>query len=99
VPINPLTGAATCSTTYAAAGTHVIGAAFSGDADYAASSAATSGVLAFTETVEAAVTVPSTGSAIRANPEQPVAGVVLALVGFLTVWGARRRRAGRGWSH
>jgi hypothetical protein len=92
VPINPLTGAATCSTTYAAAGTLVIGAAFSGNANYAASSAATSGALALTETVDAAVTVPSTGSGIEANPGQPVAGGVLALLGFLTVFGARRRR-------
>jgi Bacterial Ig-like domain (group 3) len=92
VPINPLTGAATCSTTYVAVGTHVIGAAYSGDADYAASSAATSGVLALTETVDAAVTVPSTESGIETNPGQPVAGGVLALLGFLTVWGARRRR-------
>ncbi len=93
VAVNPLTGEATCSTEYAAAGAHVIGATFSGNADYAASSAATSGVLALTETVDAAVTVPSTGSASATTPAQELFGGLLALLGGLTIWGARRRRS------
>ncbi len=92
VPVNPLTGNATCSTTYPDAGTFLIGATFSGNADFAASSAPTSGALVLVEAVDAAVTVPSTGSAGGTNLAQELAGGAVALLGFLTIWGARRRR-------
>jgi hypothetical protein len=92
VSLNALTGGASCSATYPKAGSHIIGATFSGTADFAASSAATSGVSALTETVAAAVTVPSTGARNGANPGQWLAGAALALLGFVTVWRARRRR-------
>jgi MYXO-CTERM domain-containing protein len=52
-----------------------------------------SGVLALTETVDAAVTVPSTGSASATTPAQALFGGLLALLGGLTIWGARRRRS------
>jgi hypothetical protein len=92
VPVNPLTGNATCSTTYPDAGTFLIGATFSGNADFAASSAPTSGALVLVEAVDAAVTVPSTGSAGGTSLAQELAGGAVALLGFLTIWGARRRR-------
>ena len=93
VGINPTSGTATCSTAYSSAGAHIIGATFSGNAGFAASSAATNGVLALTETVDAAVAVPTTGAGADGNPAQPLAGGVLALLGLLTVVEAKRRRS------
>jgi hypothetical protein len=92
VSLNPLTGGAACSTTSTATGVDTIGATYSGNADFASSSAPTSGVMALTETVDAAVTVPTTGAASESFLGQGMVGGALALLGFLGVWGARRRR-------
>jgi trimeric autotransporter adhesin len=93
VGINPSSGTATCATSYFTAGAQRIGATFSGNAAFAASSAATAGVLALTETVDAAVAVPTTGAGPEGNPAEPLAGGVLAFLGLLTVVGARRLRS------
>ena len=93
VGINPSSGSATCSASYSTAGVQRIGATFSGNAAFAASSTATTGVLALTETVVAAVAVPTTGAGAEGNPAQPLAGGLLALLGLLTVLGARRLRS------
>jgi hypothetical protein len=62
VPIDPATGKATCSTTYPSSGSHVIAAAYSGNSQYQGTSTPTSGVDALTETIQAAVPVPTTGA-------------------------------------
>ena len=92
VAVNPDTDTATCSTTYSSAGAHIIGARFSGNVDFAASSAPTTGVLALKETVGATVTVPSTGAGDEGNPAASLAGGVVVILGFLTVLEATRRR-------
>jgi hypothetical protein len=92
VSVDPLTGGATCSTTYPKTGSHIIGATFSGNADFASSKAATSGVLALTEIIDAAVVVPSTGAQGDLGLGQGLAGAVLTFLGLTSVWRARRRR-------
>jgi hypothetical protein len=92
VSLNPLTGGAACSTTSTTTGVDTIGATYSGNADFASSSAPTSGVLALAETVDAAVTVPTTGAASGSSLGQGIVGSALALLGCLGVVRARRRR-------
>lgn len=92
VGINPASGSAACTTSYSSAGAQRIGATFSGNAAFAASSSATTGGLALTETVDAAVAVPTTGAGPEGNPWEPLAGGVLTFLGLMTVVAARRLR-------
>jgi hypothetical protein len=91
VPIDPATGKATCSTTYPRTGSHTIGATYSGNANYQPSAAATSGVQAFTESVQAAVGLPTAGVQGPAmGLGRDLRGAIMVLFGLIFLWRAKR---------
>jgi hypothetical protein len=96
LPIDPFTGIAVCSTTYASTGTHIIAASFNGNADFLTSTSPQSGVLALTETIDAPVVVPTTGAGNATDLGRAlVGGGVLVLLGLLGFTARRRRRETR----
>lgn len=92
VPVDALTGKATCTTSYPHSGKHLIAAAFNGTANYAPSTSPTVGVAALVEAIQAAITVPATGGLDGAG----FASIGLGLLGLLFVFSARRRRRATG---
>ncbi|HVC41163.1 MAG TPA: Ig-like domain repeat protein [Candidatus Saccharimonadales bacterium] len=93
VPVNALTGAATCETTYPHSGTYLIAAVFNGSANDAPSTSPTVGVRSLVEAIQVAIVVPVTGGDAAATGI--VAGGSLSLLGLLLMLSAGRRRRRR----
>ena len=94
VPIDPVTGKATCTTSYTGPGSHSIVATFSGNANYQASSAPTSGVLALSQVIAAAL--PAAGVYVPGGGTSSwlaLQGALVVLLILMLALRAKRRRS------